>query len=572
MKKLNFILTCWMGLCLLAVCCTSCSDDKKLKLIPVKSGDQWGYINKKGEYVINPQFEAADFFRDGLALVKSSNGKVGFINKNGEYVIPAEYKDATHFADGLAFVVSDGGYPTCINKSGKTKFQLKQAKYVSNFAEGLACFVAKDEEGKSKVGFVNKSGEVVINPQFDNAELFSEGLAAVKQGDRWGFIDKSGNIVINPQFDKVGKFKNKKAPFRLGKQWGFIDKKGGYVINPQFEYADVFSEGLAVIRSGSGFGYITENGKMEINPQFLAAESFQNGMALVNQGLRFGYINKKGKIEINPQFDRASSFFGDIAFVWNGDKWGIIDKKGKYVVNPQFDRMHDEMGTVVFVESDFYDASEFVAKFFERAGDNNSFDGFSAESTLQSIVDNATYGDYLRANDKYIADCYNRQKMTQEISMDKVSFYFTNPIYDAKTTYSSYWGYRYASGTTKQYKFSEKIDAIGYRFDLSGDAMGKGSAVANALKKEVESRYGVEMKSLNERYASYSENGLSFGIEYKKSFVTLYIGFNTEKMKNLLGELSKDHDDTEDSEDSEGVEALTASLEELERLVEDIDL
>ena len=535
MKKLNFILTCWMGLCLLAVCCTSCSDDKKLKLIPVKSGDQWGYINKKGEYVINPQFEAADFFRDGLALVKSSNGKVGFINKNGEYVIPAEYKDATHFADGLAFVVSDGGYPTCINKSGKTKFQLKQAKYVSNFAEGLACFVAKDEEGKSKVGFVNKSGEVVINPQFDNAELFSEGLAAVKQGDRWGFIDKSGNIVINPQFDKVGNFKDKKAPFRLGKQWGFIDKKGGYVINPQFEYADVFSEGLAVIRSGSGFGYITENGKMEINPQFLAAESFQNGMALVNQGLRFGYINKKGKIEINPQFDRASSFFGDIAFVWNGDKWGIIDKKGKYVVNPQFDRMHDEMGTVVFVESDFYDASEFVAKFFERAGDNNSFDGFSAESTLQSAVDNEAYGSDVRSNNEYTAYYANKQEITKDISVSRTIFHFTNPVCDTKTTYSSFWGYRFASGSSKQYKYSEKVAVIEYEIYLKNDAKDKGSAIANALKKDLESRYGVKMESGDQKYFVYQTDKLSFGITYSnRPFVSLYVGFDSDKLQSLL--------------------------------------
>lgn len=37
-----------------------------------------------------------------------------------------------------------------------------------------------------------KTGQIVINPQFDEAQPFSEGLAAVRIGDdetgKWGFI------------------------------------------------------------------------------------------------------------------------------------------------------------------------------------------------------------------------------------------------------------------------------------------------------------------------------------------------------------------------------------------------
>ena len=40
-----------------------------------------------------------------------------------------------------------------------------------------------------KYGFIDKSGKLVIPAAYDMTNKFSEGLAAVKVGDRWGFID-----------------------------------------------------------------------------------------------------------------------------------------------------------------------------------------------------------------------------------------------------------------------------------------------------------------------------------------------------------------------------------------------
>jgi hypothetical protein len=514
-----------------------------MKLIPVKSGEKWGYINKKGEYVINPQFKDAEFFRNGLAKVESFDGKTGYISEDGKYKIPAKYKDGTPFKDGLAFVVSDGGYPTCIDKSDAIKFQLKQAKYAFCFTEELAMFVTSGD----KFGFVDKSGKVVVNPQFESARPFSEGLAAVRQKKKWGFIDKSGKIVINPQFDVVLDFHAGKAVFFNGKQCGFIDTKGSYVINPQFDAAMSFSEGMAAIYSGKQFGFITEDGKIEINPQFEYASSFKNGLAVIKQGDKYGFINKKGKIEINPQFDDVSMFFDDVAYVETADKWGIINKQGKYLVNPQFDDLKREIFEwndlkdnayylVPYVRSNYYDITEFINKFFKKA-DKNSFDGFTAASTLQSIADNSLYGDNLKDDSKYKVDCNKAQKITNDISIDKTSFLFSQPIYKLIDTYETSWFYRYKTGTKKQYVFSEKISAIAYQFDLSDDAYDKGGSIANALKSEIEKRYGVKMESANEQYTAYQENGkLSFVITYNDYMVTLYVGFSKNKLQSSLNQ------------------------------------
>ena len=66
----------------------------------------------------------------------------------------------------------------------------------------------------------------VINPQFDLAFSFSEGLASVEIGDEWGFIDKTGSVVINPQFGFASPFSEGLAAVRIGDDmsgtWGFI--------------------------------------------------------------------------------------------------------------------------------------------------------------------------------------------------------------------------------------------------------------------------------------------------------------------------------------------------------------
>ena len=61
-----------------------------------------------------------------------------------------------------------------------------------------------------KVGYINRTGKVVIEPQFGfpkycggGPSYFSEGLATVGIDDKNGFINRRGRVVIEPKFDFV---------------------------------------------------------------------------------------------------------------------------------------------------------------------------------------------------------------------------------------------------------------------------------------------------------------------------------------------------------------------------------
>src|SRR5882757_9056197 len=64
--------------------------------------------------------------------------------------------------------------------------------------------------------------------------------------------DQTGRVVINPQFDEADSFSDGLAAVGVGGKFGYIDKQGKFVITPPFEIADLFpfSGGLAAIRIG----------------------------------------------------------------------------------------------------------------------------------------------------------------------------------------------------------------------------------------------------------------------------------------------------------------------------------
>ena len=186
-----------------------------------------------------------------------------------------------------------------------------------------------------KWGYVDDTGLFIINPQFDYAGDFVEGLACVKANDLYGYIDTEGKYVINPQFDNAGNFVEGLALVKSGEKWGYIDNTGKYVINPQFDDAYPFADGLARVRNGEKYGFIDKTGSYVINPQFDDTQGFSNGLAAVKSGDRWGYVDMEGKIVIGYQYIRVTSMYDDgYARVICDDKtYGIIDRTGTLIIS-----------------------------------------------------------------------------------------------------------------------------------------------------------------------------------------------------------------------------------------------
>ncbi len=218
-----------------------------------------------------------------------------------------------------------------INKSGDWIIdnRFEEAYY---FSEGLAAV-----KYFGNWGFINRHGEWAIQPEYEKAKPFREGLACVLQNSNWGYINKKGEWHFEPHLKVVSSFSDGKAIIKNDEGFVFINRDGDRILNHTFERALPFSEGLAFVIYNGYKGYIERNGNWLIKHDYEEAYSFSEGLALIRTGGKYGFIDQKGKMIINPEFEDANYFMEGLAAVKKNDSWGYINQTGRFVIEARFE-------------------------------------------------------------------------------------------------------------------------------------------------------------------------------------------------------------------------------------------
>lgn len=310
-------------------------------IYPIVENGKYGYIDRTGKVVIEPQFRYISGILGGTASAMKGDKWYLIISKD----IIVEVSEQTRLVNGMALVSVNGKYGY-IDKKGKMAIE-PQFEMANEFSGGAAAV-----EVNRMWGYIKKNGEFAIEPQFDNAGGFHEGLASVQKNGKCGYIDTKGDMVIEIKprpFSYYKDFSNGLAEVCSNGKWGYINRQGELVIRYQFDETYPFSEGLALVGGFdnleyygdddnpyasehlSTYGFIDKTGKVVIAPVFDYADSFGDGVAAVKKNNEWYFIDQAGNEIFNQKFDSCGSFKRGLAYVKIGGKMAYINRNGEIV-------------------------------------------------------------------------------------------------------------------------------------------------------------------------------------------------------------------------------------------------
>lgn len=301
----------------------------------------------------NPRYGLIDNFHQGYARIKKDM-VFGFLNLCGEEVIPAQYDYAEPFNDGKAlvkkffwhFISADGTESevlTDIVDAKAVKFGISLAKFKSN-----------------KFALIDNNYDVSKKPiseGFDEIEAFVGNVFKVKNGKQYGLIRIDGTAITEVVFDKITLSEaNRWILVEQSRKVGLIDSDGNTRIKPSYDYirAVVIDPSISptaasvVAKDASGLRLIELN-ERKLSETYASIGDFNKfGLASAcksvgEKTVKCGYISFDGSEVIPTVYDDVQPF--------NLTGLAVVTEKlsncSKPAGNCEVDMVYDRFGRIV---------------------------------------------------------------------------------------------------------------------------------------------------------------------------------------------------------------------------------
>lgn len=250
------------------------------------------YIDSTGKIVKSfPDYQAVYTFEsDGITNFFHKNDQFGLLDRNFKELIPAKYNQTSFYSKGI-YIVETGGKWGAVDKNDKTIIPFEYESLGS--LEEVGLIRATKSTG---TGYIDITGKAIIPLTFYNLFPFQENFAKFidEPSGNYGMIDRTGKMVVQPQYSDIQFFKNGRAvvsSYTYVKDGetvikkGYIDTTGKEVIPMTFTSASDFDKrGYALVQDSLGEAYIDRMGRkiqLKINSMISQMGIFENGFAKI---------------------------------------------------------------------------------------------------------------------------------------------------------------------------------------------------------------------------------------------------------------------------------------------------
>lgn len=382
-------------LCGVVAGCSSAPDDEP-GLYRFWQDGSVGYMDATGRVVIPATFHQGRDFQDGQAIVvvdaREWAGQWAVIDTRGNFLIEPSNDRPIWFDEGR-WVIERGGvhrfggstvWPgdelLLADEAGKALTNKLSASYLLPPRHGRAMFRTQIQEDQDedvrRWGWLDRDGQIVIEPVYEDASQFTDGLAVVYLDGNCGVIDVNGQWVLDPIYDDLGKeFVDGYIFAQRGNRVGVIDRQGNWVRDIHHDATIGHNGDLAhlkttPIKPENEFEYprdrfllINMDGKQSTIDFEATGLFFEDGLMPVVRDAKIGYVNQELELVIPCRLGHPDEELEEWIDYWSfnvrfsegaapamsNGKWGYIDTKGNWLIEPTFKQSYNFRGGLALV-------------------------------------------------------------------------------------------------------------------------------------------------------------------------------------------------------------------------------
>lgn len=317
----------------------------------------------------NSRYGLVENYHQGFARIKKDQ-VFGFLNYCGDETIPCQYERAEPFNDGKALVKKFDWY--YVDVYGNESEALENITDVKSLHLGIS--IAKFKNGKQAL--IDNTYDVSKKPlseYYDEITVFNNELFRVRSGKNFGLIKIDGSTKIDAIYDNINSTteKGKWMIIEQNKKVGLMDIDGNIKIKPSYESilnltidpAISQNANLGIAKDEAGIRLIDFKDLRTSKTYSSIGDFNKYGLAPIKDGKYVGFINAELKVIIEPvystlgnfnQFGLVSACKAGVSGANNGaTKCGYIKFDGSEIVPIIFDEVaqFNKFGLVVVKEN-----------------------------------------------------------------------------------------------------------------------------------------------------------------------------------------------------------------------------
>ncbi|MBQ3184093.1 MAG: WG repeat-containing protein [Clostridia bacterium] len=212
----------------------------------------WGYMDAKGNVVVEPKYHKAyEFSEDGFAVVSDKDGHLSVLNEWGS-VVYNYYNDSYEFTDlGIRYARDGHFLPDTfgVESTGMLYFDRGFIRMRRKLVDVENGYIDKRDYST----LVDTEGKTLNIPLDCTIEGYGDGVALIKRGDKYGYMRSDGSWLIEPELAYAKPFSEGLAVMGYAKdKLGVIDTEGNIVLYPMYSHIESSSGGVITAYSPVG--------------------------------------------------------------------------------------------------------------------------------------------------------------------------------------------------------------------------------------------------------------------------------------------------------------------------------